>query len=83
MKYLKVIRISGSYFAREFEKNEKSRKAKKIREVDEETAAEQFIKGDATIKVVFEDLDRDPIELSNESDEELIKRYLGPKFLES
>lgn len=83
MKYIKVIRMSGSYFAREFEKSEKSRKAKKIREVDEETAAEQFIEGDATIKIIFEDLDREPIELSNESDEELIRRYLGTKFLGS
>jgi len=73
--------MSGSYFAREFEKNEKSKKAIKIREVDEETAAEQFIYGEATIKVIFEDLDREPIELSNESDEELIRRYLGTKFL--
>ncbi|SHJ12173.1 hypothetical protein [Lutispora thermophila] len=81
MRYIKVIRMSGSYFAREFEKNEKSKKAIKIREVDEETAAEQFIYGEATIKVIFEDLDREPIELSNESDEELIRRYLGTKFL--
>ena len=83
MKYIKVIRISGSYFAREFEKKEKSSKAIKVREVDEKTVAEQFIGGDTTVRVIFEDLDREPIELSNESDADKIKRYLGPRFLKS
>ncbi|MCQ1531004.1 hypothetical protein [Lutispora saccharofermentans] len=83
MRYIKVIRISGSYFAREFEKSEKSRKAVKKREVDEKTVAEQFLKGDATVRVIFEDNDREPIDLSCESDEDKIKRYLGPKFLEN
>lgn len=83
MKYIKVIRISGSYYAREFEKNEKSSKAVKIREVDEKTVAEQFIEGDATVRVIFEDLDREPIELTNESDSDKIKRYLGLRFLQN
>lgn len=83
MRYIKVIRISGSYYAREFEKNEKSRKAIKIREVDEKTVADQFLDGDATVRVIFEDLDREPIEISNTSDPEIIKRYLGQRFLES
>jgi len=82
MKYIKVIRISGGYFAREFEKSIKSRKPKKVREVDEDTVAEQFLKGDAVIKIIFEDLEREPIEISKESDEEIIKKYLGPKFLD-
>ncbi|MDD2480796.1 MAG: hypothetical protein WCY24_05605 [Lutispora sp.] len=83
MKYIKVIRISGSYFAREFEKKGKSSKAIKIREVDEKTVAEQFLGGDATVRVIFEDLDREPIELSNESDADKIKRYLGSHFMEN
>lgn len=83
MKYIKVIRISGAYFAREFEKGKKSRKAKKVREVDEETVAEQFLEGDAVVEVIFEDLDREPIEISKESDKELIKKYLGSKFFEN
>lgn len=83
MKYIKVMRISGSYYAREFEKSEKSSKAIKKREVDERTVAEQFLKGDATVKIIFEDNDREPFDLSCESDEDKIKRYLGPRFLEN
>lgn len=81
MKYLRIIRISGSFFAREFNKPEKARKKVQYREVDEKTVAEQFLKGDATVEVVFEDSDRESIMLDMESDEELIKRYLGNRFL--
>ena len=81
MNYIRVIRISGSFFAREFTKPEKARKKVQYREVDEKTVAEQFLKGDATVEVIFEDSDREPIKLGLESDRELIKRYLGDKFL--
>lgn len=81
MNYVRIIRISGSFFAREFKKPEKARKKVQYREVDEKTVAEQFLKGDATVEVVFEDSEREPIMLNLESDQELIKRYLGSKFL--
>ena len=81
MNYIRVIRISGSFFAREFTKPEKARKKVQYREVDEKTVAEQFLKGDATVEVIFEDSDREPIKLGLESDRELIKRYLEDKFL--
>lgn len=81
MKYVRVIRISGSYFAREFIKPGKARKRVQYREVDERTVAEQFLKGDAAVEVIFEDSDRESILLELESDPELIKRYLGSRFL--
>jgi hypothetical protein len=81
MNYVRIIRISGSYFAREFKKPEKARKKVQYREVDEKTVAEQFLKGEATVEVIFEDSDREPILLDWESDQELIKKYLGSRFL--
>lgn len=81
MKYVRVIRVSGSFFAREFKKPEKARKKVQYREVDEKTVADQFLKGDATVEVIFEDSDRESIILDLESDQELIKRYLGSRFI--
>jgi hypothetical protein len=81
MHYVKVIRISGSFFAREFQKKEKVRKNIKYREVDEKTVAQQFKDGDTTIEIYFEDSEREPIILDAFGDRELIKRYLGDKFL--
>lgn len=81
MNYVRIIRISGSFFAREFRKPEKARKKVQYREVDEKTVAEQFLKGDATVEVVFEDSEREPIMLDWESDQEIIKKYLGSRFL--
>lgn len=81
MNYLRIIRMSGSFFAREFKKLEKTRKKAQYREVDEKTVADQFLKGDATVEVVFEDSPREPILLDWESDEELVRKYLGTRFL--
>lgn len=81
MHYIKVIRISGSFFAREFQKKEKVRKNIKYREVDEKTVLQQFKAGDTTVEIYFEDSDRESIILDAFSDRELIKRYLGEKFL--
>lgn len=81
MNYIKIIRISGSFFAREFIKKEKVRKNIKYREVDEKTVLEQFSKGCSNIEVIFEDMDRESILLNIESDPEIIKKYLGAKFL--
>lgn len=81
MHYVKVIRMSGSFFAREFQKKEKVRKNIKYREVDEKTVAQQFKDGDATVEIFFEDLNREPIILDAFGDRELIKKYLGDKFL--
>ncbi|HWR62634.1 MAG TPA: hypothetical protein VN580_13525 [Clostridia bacterium] len=81
MNYLRIIRISGSFFAREFKKPDKARKKIQYREVDEKTVADQFLKGDATVEVVFEDSPREPITLDWESDEELVRKYLGSRFI--
>lgn len=82
MNYVRIIRMSGSFFAREFKKPEKARKRVQYREVDEKTVAEQFLEGDATVEVIFEDSDRESIMLNKESNPEDIRRYLGSRFLE-
>ena len=81
MNYVKIIRMSGSFFVREFQKKEKVKKNIKYREVDEKTVLDQFTKGCSTIEVIFEDMDRESILISLESDPEVIKKYLGTKFL--
>ena len=81
MHYIKIIRISGSFFAREFQKKEKVRKNIKYREVDEKTVAQQFRNGEATVEIYFEDSERESFTLDSFSDAEQIKRYLGEKFL--
>lgn len=81
MNYLRIIRISGSFFAREFIKHEKTHKKPQYRVVDEKTVAEQFLKGDAKVTVEFEDSPRESIILDWESDEEQVRKYLGSKFL--
>jgi hypothetical protein len=81
MHYYKVIRDTGSIFVREFVKKEKVRKNIKHREVDEKTVAQQFKDGETTVEITFEDSDREPILLDAFGDRELIKRYLGNKFL--
>lgn len=81
MKYFRIIRMTGSLFVREFVKPDKARKKVQYREVDEKTVAEQFLKGDATVEVVFEESEREPIILDWESDKEIIKKYLGSRFI--
>ncbi len=81
MNYVKIIRMSGSFFVREFQKKEKVKKNIKYREVDEKTVLQQFKDGDSTVEIYFEDLDREPILLDSFSEPEMIKKYLGEKFL--
>ena len=83
MNYIRVIRISGSFFAREFQKKDKIKNNSQYREVDEKTVAKQFIEGEAKVEVIFEDSDRESIMLDNESDPDLIRRYLGQNFVEN
>ncbi|MGB7605081.1 MAG: hypothetical protein WBL93_06360 [Lutisporaceae bacterium] len=81
MHYVKIIRISGSIFVREFQKKEKVKKNLKYREVDEKTVIQQFKDGDTTVEIYFEDSDRESITLDAFGDRELIKMYLGEKYL--
>lgn len=78
MKYTKVIGISGQYFAREYVKIKKHKT--KVREVKEATVLKAFLNGDTDIEVVLEDLDK-VIFIDYFSDAELIRQYLGEKFV--
>jgi hypothetical protein len=77
-QYHKMISLKGDYYLKEYEtiKNHKN----KIRYLREETVSEVFKKGEAEIVVHFEDSTK-VITIDYFSDSELIKKYLGPKFV--
>jgi len=77
-QYTRVITIKGSYFTRAFLK--KKHHEDKIREVSRDTVKKHFLEGNAQITVYFEESDKE-IELSQFSEPELIRKYLGADFL--
>ena len=81
MHYVKIIKSSGIIFAREFKKPDKVRRNIKYREVEEKTVIQHFKNGDTTVEIYFEDSDRESIILDAFGDREMIKQYLGEKFL--
>lgn len=77
-RYTKVIGLTGSMYVKEFEKIKHHKN--KIRELNEETVAKVFKEGDTEITVYFEETDTEII-IDDFSDLELVKKYLGKKFL--
>ncbi|MBI9012352.1 MAG: hypothetical protein JEZ08_09015 [Clostridiales bacterium] len=77
-RYTKVIGISGSIYTVEFEKIRHH--DNKVREVREDTVIKPFKAGKAEVMVIFEETQKQML-LDNFSDEELIRKYLGKKFL--
>jgi hypothetical protein len=77
-RYTKTIGVSGAHYTVEFEKIRHYEN--KIREVREDTVAKVFKEGKAIIKVIFEETGK-TYELDDFSDPDLIKKYLGKKFL--
>ncbi|WZL71911.1 hypothetical protein QBE52_12435 [Clostridiaceae bacterium 35-E11] len=77
-RYTKVIRMTGYYFTKEFEK--KKHHKNKTRELNENTVAKFFLEGDTEILVYFQENDREVL-ITPLSDPEDIKKYLGTKFL--
>ena len=81
LNYIRVIGNYGSYFAREFEGKKKG--GNQYRVVDAETITKPFFEGEATVTVKFDgDRKDEVILLDSESDPDLIKKYLGEKFIE-
>lgn len=77
-KYTKTIGVSGAHYTVEFEKIKHYEN--KVREVREDTVAKVFKEGKAEITVIFEETGKTYI-LDDFSDPDLIKKYLGKKFL--
>ena len=75
MNYVKIIRLSGTFFAREYTHREN------MREVREYTVLEQFLKGKTTVTVVIEDSDKEDIVIDPYTDKEIIRKYLGAKYI--
>lgn len=77
-RYTKMIGITGSHYTSEFEKIKHH--GNKIREVREETVIKMFKDGKCEVHVIFEETGKEFL-LDNFSDNDLIKKYLGKKFL--
>lgn len=77
-RYTKVIRMTGYYFTKEFEK--KKHHKNKIREIKEETIAKFFLAGDIEVLIYFQESERE-ILITPFSDSKDIKKYLGDKFI--
>ncbi len=78
-RYHKLIGLTGSYFAKEFQKKKKQHK-NKIREVKEDTVNKFFLEGSVDVLIVFEETGKE-ILLNINSDPDLIEKYLGESFL--
>lgn len=77
-RYTKSIGYTGSHYTVEFEKIKHH--ASKVREVREDTVAKAFREGKAEVYVIFEETGKDYL-LDNFSDQDLIRKYLGTKFI--
>lgn len=78
-QYTRVISVKGTYFTNAFIK--KKHHEDKIREVSRDTVKKHFLDGNAEITVYFEESGKE-IVLSQFSDPEAIRKYLGEDFLE-
>lgn len=78
IQYHKMITLRGDVFVKEYEsiKHHKN----KTRYLREETVAESFKKGDVEIIIHFEENDK-IITINDFSSEDLVRTFLGPKFL--
>lgn len=77
-RYVKTIGISGAHYTNEFEKIKHHNN--KIREVREDTVIKMFKQGKAEVLVIFEENGKEYL-LDNFSDDDMIRKYLGKKFL--
>jgi hypothetical protein len=77
-EYTKFIGLLDRYYTREFEKVKHHKN--KIRVINESTVLKSFLNGDAVVRVVIEETDKE-ITIYPDSPEEDIRKYLGKKFL--
>lgn len=76
--YTRVITVKGTYFTRTLIK--KRHHADKVREITRDTVKKHFLEGNAEITVYFEESGKE-IVLSQFSDPDAIRKYLGEDFL--
>lgn len=77
--YTKVFSmIDGQYFTKEYQKIKNHKN--KTRPIQEDTIAKNFKEDDAEITCVFEETGK-TIVIDMFTDEEIVKTYLGKKFL--
>lgn len=77
--YTKIFSLlDGQYFTKEQQKIKHHKN--KVRPIQEDTVAKNFLADDAEITVYFEDTGKTLV-IDSFSDEELIKTYLGKKFM--
>lgn len=79
MNYYRIITYTGSYFTREFIKKKHHRD--KVREINRDTVKKHFLgRENAEVTVYFEESGKEFV-LSQFSDPELIRKYLGEDFI--
>lgn len=77
--YTKVFSLlDGQYFTKEHQKIKNHKN--KVRPIQEDTVAKNFLADDADITVIFEETGKTFV-IDMFTDEETVKTYLGKKFL--
>lgn len=76
-KYTKIVGITGIFYTKEFVKIKHYKN--KIRFLNESTIIKAFKEGNTEIDVYFEETDT-IVNITPESGEEEIRKYLGRKF---
>ncbi len=77
-RYTKLIRITGAIYTSEQVKIKHHQN--KIRHINEDTVIKHFKNGDTEVLVIFEETGESYL-IDDFSEPELIKKYLGKKFL--
>jgi hypothetical protein len=78
-QYTKVFSlVDGQYFTKEHQKIKNHKN--KVRPIQEDTVAKNFLANDAVITIIFEETGKTLV-IDDFTDEEIVKSYLGNKFL--
>lgn len=77
-RYVRMIGLTGSYFSKEYEK--KKNHKNKVREVSRDTVKKFFLDGKTEVLIIFEESGKELL-LTQNSNKEEIKKYLGEDFL--
>lgn len=80
-QYTKVFSlVDGQYFTKEHQKIKNHKN--KVRPIQEDTVAKNFLANDAVITIIFEETGKTLV-IDDFTDEEIVKSYLGNKFLKN
>ena len=78
--YTKILTLKGSYFVKDYEKSKKNKLQK--RPILEATVLKNFKSDNDTLIIVINQETGTTVEITPNSSEEDIKKYLGEKFVQ-